>query len=306
MGAAATAPRAGRPTRPPRHDALAAMEARRPPRPSRGRSVAFAVAAIVVVLGAVALGAAWRLGAFKTTHVVPTLSGLTLAQAGQVISADHVNFSVSVTRRAHSASVPANEIISQSPAAGTSAKSGQVITVVVSEGPMTVAVPATLVGDDCASATQKLLAVHLNARCPTSSEVISSTVAPGRVVRVRLGAQVNPTRVPAGSTLLLVLSRGPATTTTTTPAVTTTSTPGGPTTTAVTTTTTIPAAQATTMPNVVGLSRAQVYAAMRAADLYFQTRGPNANTSKWTTATGQSPPAGTKVKKLSTVIVDVK
>ena len=45
---------------------------------------------------------------------------------------------------------------------------------------------------------------------------------------------------------------------------------------------------------------------MKAADLYFQTRGPNANTPKWTTATGQSPAAGTTVKKLSTVIVDVK
>jgi beta-lactam-binding protein with PASTA domain len=257
----------------------------------------------VIVLGAVALGAAWKLGAFKSTHVVPTLSGLTLAQAGGVITADHVDFSVSVTRRAHSATYPAGQIISQSPAAGTSAASGQVITVVVSRGPTTVAVPTTLLGEDCASATQKLLAVHLNARCPTSSEVISSTVAPGRVVRVRLGSQVNPTRVPAGSTLLLVLSRGPATTTTTAPAVTTTTTATGPTT---TTTTTIPAAQRTTMPNVVGLSRAQVFAAMKAAHLYFVTRGPNANTTKWTTATGQSPPAGTTLKKLSTVTVDVK
>ena len=185
--------------------------------------------------------------------MVPTLSGLTLAQAGQVISADHVDFSVSVAKPRPLVQRPGQRASSaRAPSAGTSAKSGQVITVVVSEGPTTVAVPTTLVGEDCASATQSCCAVHLNARCPTSSEVISSTVAPGRVVRVRLGAQVNPARVPAHSTLLLVLSRGPATTTTTTtPSVTTTTTATGPTT---TTTTTIPAAQQTTVPNVVGLT----------------------------------------------------
>ncbi|HEV2428007.1 MAG TPA: PASTA domain-containing protein, partial [Acidimicrobiales bacterium] len=282
---------------PPRHDPLAAMESRRPPRPPQGRRLALIAAAVVVLVVAIALGAAWKLGAFKSTHAVPTLVGLTVAQAGGVITADHVNFSVSVTSRAHSSSVPANQIISQTPAAGTAAKSGQVIDVIVSAGPTMVAVPANLVGQDCAGATQELLGLHLNARCPTSSEILSNAVAPGRVVRVRLGATVNPTRVPINSTLLLVLSRGPATTTTTTPPTTTTTVVGP------TTTTTIPAADLTTVPNVVGLTRAQVFAAMKAADLYFATVP---NTTHWTKATGQSPAPGTKVKKLSTVTVDVK
>jgi hypothetical protein len=49
------------------------------------------------------------------------------------------------------------------------------------------------------------------------------------------------------------------------------------------------------VPRLTGLSRAQVYAAMRRAQLYFVTLGPGSSSNSWTVAVAQSPPAGTRV-----------
>jgi beta-lactam-binding protein with PASTA domain len=56
-----------------------------------------------------------------------------------------------------------------------------------------------------------------------------------------------------------------------------------------------------TVPNVVGLPRSAVYAAMRRAQLYFTTRGPGSANGTWRTVTGESPRAGTRVAWHSTV-----
>ena len=61
-----------------------------------------------------------------------------------------------------------------------------------------------------------------------------------------------------------------------------------------------------TMPNLVGMNRAQVNSALHSAGLYYTTRGPNAGTTKWTSVVSQVPAAGTKVRRLSTVILNVK
>ena len=47
------------------------------------------------------------------------------------------------------------------------------------------------------------------------------------------------------------------------------------------------------MPDLIGLSRAQVYAAMRADALYFVTTGPGSSNGTWREAVGQSPKPGT-------------
>jgi beta-lactam-binding protein with PASTA domain len=164
--------------------------------------------------------------------------------------------------------------------------------VTVSDGPALVALPHGLVGEDCATATAQLLRVGVSARCPSSSSLVSATVPAGRVIRVRYGQHVNPVHVPRGATVTLILSRGSGATTTTT---TTPSTP---------TTTTSVASEA--MPNVVGDTRAQAYAAMKAASLYFSTSGPNSGGSKWTSVTGSSPKAGATVQKFSHVVLFVK
>jgi len=59
------------------------------------------------------------------------------------------------------------------------------------------------------------------------------------------------------------------------------------------------------VPRLVGLSRAQVYAAMKRASLYFRTVGPGSTNSTWVVALHQSPPAGTVVKWHSEVLVSV-
>ena len=57
------------------------------------------------------------------------------------------------------------------------------------------------------------------------------------------------------------------------------------------------------VPRVAGLTRRQVYAAMRRAQLYFTTRGPGSAAGAWVSATGVSPRAGTLVRWHATVVV---
>ena len=215
---------------------------------------------------------------------------------------------MSVNRHVNSATIPKGEIVDQTPVSGTSAKAGLVIYVTISDGPVMVTMPAHLVGEDCSTATSQLAALKVTAQCPAIQAIVS-TIPSGRVARVLYRGSVNPTTVPKGSTVTLQLSKGATgtttTTTTTTVPVTTTTKPGTTTTSTSTTTTTTPAATEA-MPNVAGMTRAQVFAAMKAASLYFSTRGPGANSTKWTTAVSSVPVAGTRVKKLSTVIINVK
>ncbi len=49
------------------------------------------------------------------------------------------------------------------------------------------------------------------------------------------------------------------------------------------------------MPDLIGLTRAQVYVKMRADALYFVTTGPGSTNSTWKEAVGQSPKPGTVV-----------
>ena len=60
------------------------------------------------------------------------------------------------------------------------------------------------------------------------------------------------------------------------------------------------------VPNVVGQGPAQVNAAFTAAGLYYTTHRVVAGTGHWTSVVSEVPTAGTKVKKLSTVALNVK
>jgi beta-lactam-binding protein with PASTA domain len=57
------------------------------------------------------------------------------------------------------------------------------------------------------------------------------------------------------------------------------------------------------VPRLLGLSKAQVYAAMRKADLYFVTRGPGSANGTWVIVRRQSPAPGALVAWRSTVVV---
>jgi Lytic transglycolase len=59
------------------------------------------------------------------------------------------------------------------------------------------------------------------------------------------------------------------------------------------------------VPNLVGLSRVQVYRTMRADQLYFVTRGPGATNDRWRTVEAQLPRPGTVVARRSQVVLRV-
>lgn len=57
------------------------------------------------------------------------------------------------------------------------------------------------------------------------------------------------------------------------------------------------------VPRLTGRSRAQVYAAMKKAQLFFDTKGPGSTNGTWIVAVRQSPAAGTRVRWHSVVLV---
>ncbi len=284
----------------PAERALAMADGAGPP---RLRRLGFLILAIVILEGAAGAAVVWKSGLFNQSHTIPSLVSVDYRQAGQLLKAD--GFTLSVSAHQNSATVPVNQIISQSPAAGSSAKAGQVISVTVSDGPVMVTLPTNLVGEDCTSATAQLSALHLTAVCPSSAAVHSASVPAGHVVRVTYHATANPTSVPRGSTLTLVLSGGPAPVSTTsaptggTSSTTTTSAPG-------TTSTTTAATGPRPVPNVIGMNYSQTFAAFKKAQLFFSTRGPLAGTKKWTKVVSEIPAAGTMVPWRSTITLNVR
>jgi len=289
----------------PRHATPRGLEHIDYERPPRNRRLVFFFAALLLVVVAVGGGAAWKLGLFSQNHNVPSLTNLTLSEAATQLRAD--GFTVTANRHANSSSVAKNGIIQQSPVAGTSAQSGQVITVTVSDGPVMVTLPATLIGEDCGTATAQLAKKKISAQCPTSAAVTSVAVPAGRVAKVLYQNRPAPPAVPLHSTLVLALSKGTGTPTTTTTVTsgTTTTTVAGTTTTSTTTTTAVQ--PLVSMPNVVGKNQAQVAAAMKVVGLYYSTSGPGSGLHPtWTTVVSQIPAPGTKIKRLSTVSLNVK
>lgn len=280
----------------------------------RTRRLAFLGAALVLLVLAIGGGVAWTLGAFTSSHPVPKLVNVNLSEMEHSSATTYPNafklrttlkndgFTIAITR-AFSAAVEPGVIIAQTPVAGTLEKSGQIITVEVSEGRHIIALPHNLVGEDCTTAEARLHALHVNATCPASKLISSATVPLGKVAKVVNRAGHVVTSVPVNSSVILERSTGPAIATTTTTVPTTTTTAPG----ATTTTTTVPVAQLVAVPDVVGMGEAQVKAAFTKADLYYSTRGPGAGTKPtWTTVVSEVPAHGTMVKKLSTVILNVK
>lgn len=260
----------------------------------------FLIVALVIVVLAAGAGAAWKLGVFTKKHDVPNLVGKSTTEASAALAGD--GFTLSITQRVHSATVPPNDIVSQVPAPGTTSKSGLVIQVSVSTGLASVQLPTNLVGESCATATAELLAVNVKAQCPTSAAIFSTATPVNDVARVLYHGTVNPLAVPREATVILSISKGPAsgTTTTTTSGTTTTTSSTSP-----TTTTTVAIAGLRAVPNVVGDGQAQVYAAMTKAVLYFSTIGDHGSQT-WTKVVSESPVAGTMVKAKSYVTLTVK
>jgi serine/threonine-protein kinase len=268
----------------------------------RSRQLAFFVAAIILLIVALGGGIAWKVGLFTQDNSVPNFVGVNLGQyqdasftsnAGIVSLRSTVKSDGFVVEITHAYSATkSGTIIAQTPKFNTEAKSGQVITVTVSDGVQTVRLPAHLIGETCNEATPKLVHLQLKVKCPANEMVSSATTPLGLIALVVNSAGKAITSAAVHSTVVLERSTGPVESTTTT-------------TLAPSTTTTV---AMVAVPNVVGMNEAQTKAAMTAADLYYNTTGPGSSSTNptWTKVVSESPAAGTMVAKLSSVTLTVE
>jgi serine/threonine-protein kinase len=174
-------------------DPAALQERRR----RRRRSMLWALA-IVLVAGAVAL-------ALVLTHStqsasVPKVTGQTEQAAGATLRAVGLD---PVPSLRSSVSVPSGLVISQSPAAGSMAKKGSHVNIVVSSGPGSSSL-TNVAGLSVAQAESKLHKAGL--KTTTKSEP-SKTVEAGRVIATEPPAE---TEVQEGHVVTLLASSGPA------------------------------------------------------------------------------------------------
>ena len=192
---------------------------------------------------------------------VPNVVGMTQAAAAAAITSS--GLTVGTVAEMPSATVPAGNVISQSPLAGNNASPGSAVDLVLSKGPQPVTVPNVvgLSGTDAFTAlTNAGLAVG------TVAEVYSDAVPAGRVISQNplAGNSVSP-----GSAVNLVVSKGP---------------------------------QSVTAPDVVGLSGTDAFTALSNAGLTVGTvTEAYSATVPAGKVISQNPPAGNHVSPGSAV-----
>jgi beta-lactam-binding protein with PASTA domain len=133
---------------------------------------------------------------------VPNVIGLTEAAADAAIAA--ANLVVGTVTHANSPNVPAGDVISESPAAGTSVDLGSPVDLVISSGPLALIVP-NVVGLTQAAATTAIQNAGLVVG--TVTQASSAIVPAGKVISENPAAG---TSVAPGSSVNLVVSTGPA------------------------------------------------------------------------------------------------
>jgi serine/threonine-protein kinase len=166
-----------------------------PRRRSRKGLIIFLI--VLILTAAVGVGA-WLYGqvAFENT---PNLRGLTQSQATTTLANDGLKYTI-VT--AYDDTVAAGDVVSLSPSPGTPVKQGSMVTLTISKGQQTIAVP-DVTGQTQADATSAL--EHNGFKVAIAADqAVSDTVAKGSVV------SYTPTG-PAGSGALvtLTISSGP-------------------------------------------------------------------------------------------------
>jgi beta-lactam-binding protein with PASTA domain len=134
---------------------------------------------------------------------VPDVVGISQADAEAAIAA--AGLSVGTVSTAYSDTVPAGEIISQNPVAGTSVPIGSAVDLVVSLGPLEMVDVPDVVGFPEAGAEAAIVAAGLTVGTKTTAQ--SDTVPEGEVISQD---PVAGTAVPSGSAVDLVVSLGTA------------------------------------------------------------------------------------------------
>jgi len=135
------------------------------------------------------------------TLPVPSLVGRTQAQATRVAEAAGWKVTSKAIRKDGTTK---GEVLATSPTAGTRLKPGSTLALTVSSGQTIVAVPTDLAGMSIEEANQALFYVGLGSS--SNDKVYSETVPSGHVVKVADGT---PAKLEKGSTVPLVVSKGP-------------------------------------------------------------------------------------------------
>jgi beta-lactam-binding protein with PASTA domain/predicted Ser/Thr protein kinase len=164
----------------------------------RRRALLWALAAVLVAGAAVA--AVLLLTQSTKSVTVPGVTGQTEQAAGAVLRAVGLNPTPSL---APSATVHSGLVISQSPAAGATAKKSAHVSIVVSEGPQTVPL-MDVSGLTEAKAVARLRKAHFKTKTKLEA---SKTVEAGRVIGTEPSAEAE---VQEGSVITLLVSSGPA------------------------------------------------------------------------------------------------
>jgi serine/threonine-protein kinase len=152
----------------------------------------------VLVLGAMAAGASWWYGSGQFV-AVPPLAGLTQQQAVTQATAAHLRVRFGAAE--FSATVPAGRVIRTDPGAGDLVRRDSTILLLPSRGVAPVRVPE-VVGQSRDDAQRAITRAGLTA---TVTEQFSATVPEGSVI----SQQPRGRAVPRGSTVALVVSKGP-------------------------------------------------------------------------------------------------
>jgi serine/threonine protein kinase/beta-lactam-binding protein with PASTA domain len=157
---------------------------------------------VLILLGAAGTGGAFAYQRYVVyDHVVPKLTGMQLG--GAKTSAAHAGLRLDVTASLYEATIPANQVLTQSIKPGRREKAGVVVRVTVSKGPRPVAVP-----DLYNDTTKVALAALTKAKLKPGKESVSfsNTVAKGRVITwTKKGS-----KVPPGTAVNIVVSEGHA------------------------------------------------------------------------------------------------
>ena len=133
-------------------------------------------------------------------HLVPTVAGLSVDDATQAVTG--ASLTVGGTTQAYDPKIAGGAVVTTNPPPGTKLKRGQPVTLVVSKGPAPVVLPS-YVGK---SADQTVAALTKLGLTSTSTTAYSKTVPSGSVISTTPAAG---TPLPKGSTVALVVSKGP-------------------------------------------------------------------------------------------------
>ena len=135
----------------------------------------------------------------SATVTVPAIQGMLVADATKLL--DSLDLVLTITETREDPTIPANQIISQTPAANTLVAGGSEISVIVSSGTAALTIPN--VQGQAGDAAAQLLAAEPYVFIVTVAEEVSSPVDQGRVTRTE---PVIGSAIPRGSTITVYIS----------------------------------------------------------------------------------------------------